>query len=75
MSVPSGDYQEKTDISFIFPRSGNLFYEKSKDELRFCHPILMPIKSIAFEKLEKMQLEAQKQLRAKTAAPEETKES
>lgn len=63
MSLPSSH----KEISFIFPKSGNLFYEKRKEEFKFCRPHLMPIKSYTLEKLEKMQLEAQKQLKAKTA--------
>lgn len=55
------------EISFIFPKSGNLFYEKKKDEYQFCKPHLLPIRSYTLEKLEKMQLEAQKQLQSKTA--------
>lgn len=54
------------EVSFVFPRSGNLFYEKKK-EFQFCKPHLMPIRSFTLEKLEKMQLEAQKELKAKTA--------
>lgn len=68
MSVPSGS---ASDVSFVFPKSGNLFYEKKK-EFMFCKPHLMPIRSYTLEKLEKMQLEAQKQLKAKT---EEQKDS
>lgn len=55
------------EISFIFPKSGNLFYEKKKQEFQFCKPHLLPIKSYTLEKLEKMQLEAQKELKTKTA--------
>ena len=63
MSLSNNTYE----ISFIFPKSGNLFYEKRKDEFQFCKPHLMPIRSYTLEKLEKMQLEAQKQLQAKNA--------
>jgi BBSome-interacting protein 1 len=63
MSLPNSN----KEISFIFPKSGNLFYEKKKEEFHFCKPHLMPIRSYTLEKLEKMQLEAQKQLKAKTA--------
>lgn len=55
------------EISFVFPKSGNLFYERKHQEFLFCKPHLMPIKSLTLEKLEKMQLEAQKELKAKTA--------
>lgn len=58
------------EISFVFPKSGNLFYEK-KREFVFCKPHLLPIKSVTLEKLEKMQLEAQNQLKAKTADPKD----
>lgn len=58
--------RESEVTSFVFPKSGNLFYEKKK-ELKFCNPSLMPIRSYTLEKLEKMQLEAQKQLKTKTA--------
>lgn len=54
------------EVNFVFPKSGNLFYEKKKEFL-FCKPHLMPIKSYTLEKLEKMQLDAQKELQAKTA--------
>lgn len=54
------------EVAFVFPKSGNLFYEKKK-EYQFCKPHLMPLRSYTLEKLEKMQLEAQKQLKAKTA--------
>lgn len=54
------------EVSFVFPKSGNLFYEKKK-EFMFCKPHLMPLRSYTLEKLEKMQLEAQKLQKAKTA--------
>ena len=59
------------EVSFVFPKSGNLFYEKKK-EFKFCKPHLMPIRSYTLEKLEKMQLEAQEQLKKKA---EESKQS
>lgn len=62
MSSSSGD----REVAFVFPKSGNLFYEKKK-EYQFCKPHLMSIRSFTLEKLEQMQLEAQKQLQAKTA--------
>lgn len=65
MSLSSAD-KEISSVSFVFPKSGNLFYEK-KQEYKFCQPHLLPIKSITLEKLEKMQIEAQKQMRGKTA--------
>lgn len=68
MSLSGGD----REISFIFPKSCNLFYEKKKEEYQFCKPHLLPIRSYTLEKLEKMQLEAQKQQQAKAA---ESKES
>lgn len=55
------------EISFIFPKSANLFYEKRKQEFSFCKPHLLPIRSYTLEKLEKMQLDAQKELKSKTA--------
>lgn len=58
------------EVNFVFPKSGNLFYEKKKEFL-FCKPHLMPIKSYTLEKLEKMQLDAQKELQAKTAESKE----
>ena len=67
MSLSNSD----KEVSFVFPKSGNLFYEKKK-EFQFCKPHLMPLRSVTLEKLEKMQLEAQKQLKSKTA---ESKES
>jgi hypothetical protein len=60
------------EISFIFPKSCNLFYEKKKEEFQFCKPHLLPIRSYTLEKLEKMQLEAQKQLQAKVAESKDT---
>jgi BBSome-interacting protein 1 len=62
MSLSNSD----REVSFVFPKSGNLFYEKKK-EYKFCKPILLPIKSVTLEKLEKMQLEAQNQMKVKTA--------
>lgn len=58
------------EVSFVFPKSGNLFYEKKKD-FQFCKAHLMPIRSYTLEKLEKMQLEAQKQLKVKTEEPKD----
>lgn len=55
------------EVSFVFPKSGNLFYEKKNKEFQFCKPILLPIRSVTLEKLEKMQLDSQKQLKVKTA--------
>lgn len=60
------------EVSFIFPKSGNLFYEKRKDEYQFCKPHLMSIRSYTLEKLEKMQLDAQKLMQAKES---ETKQA
>lgn len=62
MSLSNSD----KEVSFVFPKSGNLFYEKKK-EFMFCKPHLMPIRSYTLEKLEKMQVDAQNQLKAKTA--------
>lgn len=64
MSLSNSD----KEVCFVFPKSGNLFYEKKK-EFKFCIPHLMPIRSYTLEKLEKMQLEAQQQLKAKTDEP------
>lgn len=60
----------KLKIDLIIPDCGKLFYEQKTDFL-FCKPHLMPLKSVTLEKLEKMQKQAQEQLketRAKTAA-------
>lgn len=57
-------------LELIVPDSGKLFYEQKTDFV-FCKPHLMPLKSVTLEKLEKMQQQAQEQLketRAKTAA-------
>lgn len=57
-------------IEFVVPDYGKLFYEQKPDFV-FCKPHLMPLKSVTLEKLEKMQKQAQEQLketRAKTAA-------
>lgn len=57
-------------IDFILPRNGKLFYEE-KDDLMFCKPLLLSLKSVNLEKLEKMQKAATEQLqetRIKTAA-------
>ncbi|XP_055522559.1 BBSome-interacting protein 1 [Wyeomyia smithii] len=57
-------------ITLILPTSGKLFYDKKQD-LQFCKPQLLPLKSISLEKLEKMQQEAHRQLqenRVDTAA-------
>ncbi|XP_035782542.1 BBSome-interacting protein 1-like [Anopheles albimanus] len=57
-------------ITLILPTSGKLFFEK-KQELQLCKPQLLPLKSFSLEKLEKIHLQAQKQLqetRARTAA-------
>lgn len=57
-------------IDLILPDTGKLFYERKHDFV-FCQPHLMPLKSVTLEKLEKMQKQAQEQLketRAKTAA-------
>lgn len=59
-------------ISFVFPKSGNLFYEK-KSDYKFCKPSLMPIRSYTLEKLEKMQEEAQKQLQTKNSEARESR--
>lgn len=61
-------------ISFVFPKSGNLFYEK-KSDFKFCKPSLMPIRTYTLEKLEKMQEEAQKQLQTKNLEAKETREN
>lgn len=56
-------------IDLILPDTGKLFYERKTDFV-FCQPHLMPLKSVTLEKLEKMQKQAQEQLketRAKTA--------
>lgn len=57
-------------VDLILPDHGKLFYEQ-KNDFVFCKPHLMPLKSVTLEKLEKMQKQAQEQLketRAKTAA-------
>lgn len=53
------------EVSFIFPKSGNLFYEKRKNKFQFCWPHLMSIRSYTLEKLEKMQIEAQNSMKQK----------
>lgn len=61
---------ESPRIEFVIPDCGKLFYEQKSDFV-FCKPHLMPLKSVTLEKLEKMQKQAQEQLketRAKTAA-------
>lgn len=60
----------RSQLDFILPDHGKLFYEQ-KSSFVFCKPHLMPLKSVTLEKLEKMQKQAQEQLkqtRAKTAA-------
>lgn len=67
-SISVESYFQKLDL--ILPESGKLFYEQ-KNGFVFCKPHLMPLKSVTLEKLEKMQKQAQEQLketRAKTAA-------
>lgn len=57
-------------IDLILPDHGKLFYEQ-KNDFVLCKPHLMPLKSVTLEKLEKMQKQAQEQLketRIKTAA-------
>lgn len=61
-------YLQRLDL--ILPEHGKLFFEQ-KNGFVFCKPHLMPLKSVTLEKLEKMQKQAQEQLketRAKTAA-------
>lgn len=61
-------YFQRLDL--ILPDHGKLFYEQ-KNGFVMCKPHLMPLKSVTLEKLEKMQKQAQEQLketRAKTAA-------
>lgn len=70
MSTLIDDKATGTKIDVILPDFGKLFYEQ-KGDLVFCKPHLMPLKSVTLEKLEKMQRNAQEQLketRAKTAA-------
>lgn len=70
MSQAQQQSKNEEKINFVFPTAGNLFYEK-KEDFKFCKPHLLPIKSMTLEKLEKMQLESQKQMREnrkKTAA-------
>lgn len=73
-STPTLDSSTRnSNIDFILPTSGKLFYEQ-KEDFQLCKPHLMPLKSVTLEKLEKMQRDAQKQLqetRARTAAANE----
>lgn len=60
-------------LDLVLPDTGKLFYEQKSDFV-FCKPHLMPLKSVTLEKLEKMQKQAQEQLketRARTAAAKE----
>lgn len=66
--VSSDQFTPRVDL--VLPDHGKLFYEQ-KNDFVFCKPHLMPLKSVTLEKLEKMQKQAQEQLketRAKTAA-------
>jgi BBSome-interacting protein 1 len=55
--------QEKTlEILECLPKQGYLF-DEDKPTTIICKPKLMPLKSVTLEKLEKMQLEAEKKLR------------
>lgn len=66
----SSEQNESPRIDLILPDHGKLFYE-TKTDFVFCKPHLMPLKSVTLEKLEKMQKQAQEQLketRAKAAA-------
>jgi Cilia BBSome complex subunit 10 len=61
---------DRHQLNFVLPNSGKIFTEISEDFV-LCKPHLQPIKSFTLEKLEKMQLQAHKQMqetRAKTAA-------
>lgn len=67
-STPGESYFQRLDL--VLPDHGKLFYEQ-KNGFVLCKPHLMPLKSVTLEKLEKMQKQAQEQLketRAKTAA-------
>lgn len=67
-TTASESYFQRLDL--ILPDHGKLFYEQ-KNGFVMCKPHLMPLKSVTLEKLEKMQKQAQEQLketRAKTAA-------
>lgn len=48
-------------LDLVLPATGKVFYEH-KDELRLCQPHLMPLKSFTLNKLEKMQVDAQKRM-------------
>lgn len=55
--------QEKTSEIFeCLPKQGYLFDEDTPTPI-ICKPKLMPLKSVTLEKLEKMQLDAEKKLR------------
>lgn len=58
----SSDANSNIKVELILPDFGKLFYEQKPDYI-FCKPHLMPLKSITVEKLEKMQKEANIQLR------------
>lgn len=70
---PAGRHTNKPPIELIVPdatSAGQLFYQPA-DDLVLCPPHLMPLKSVTLEKLERMQSDAQQQLketRARTAA-------
>lgn len=68
--VNSPEEHRTPKIDLVLPDLGKLFYEEKPDFV-YCKPHLMPLKSVTLEKLEKMQKQAQEQLketRSKTAA-------
>uniref|UniRef100_A0A0K8TLE7 BBSome-interacting protein 1 n=1 Tax=Tabanus bromius TaxID=304241 RepID=A0A0K8TLE7_TABBR len=58
----SGEHLTGEKIDLIIPTTGKLFFEQ-KQELVFCKPHLMPLKSLTLGKLEKMQKDAQLELK------------
>jgi BBSome-interacting protein 1 len=58
----SKEAAEGPSISEVLPKAGLVYSEKSTLTETLCKPKIMPIKSSALERLEKMELEAQKVL-------------
>ena len=50
------------NLKFTLPTTGFLF-EEDVSQYVLCKPILMPVKTVAFEKLEKMQKEAEEKFK------------
>jgi len=54
-------------IKEVLPKQGQL-YQEDLPSMILCKPKLMPLKSVTLEKLEKMQQDAEEQLRAQETA-------